>query len=149
MESWLRQSIFNHSSIYLNETSWQKVPEVLVLPTPNLWLIPSLMLPQSCWGVVSSAPEQETPLCSFFQRAEWKGVLLEVILMEYKLPSLGTQDHTRSLPLLHFKQRSTLSHSVSISEFTTFFKVSCAADFMLVSADTNAWWHFVNLPHKV
>lgn len=69
--------------------------------------------------------------------------------MEYKLLSLGTLDHTRSLPLPHFKQRSALSRSVSISEFTTFFKVSCAANFTLVSADTNACWHFVNLPHKV
>lgn len=69
--------------------------------------------------------------------------------MEYKLPSLGTQDHTRSLPLPHFKQHRALSRSVSISEFTTFFKVSCAANFALVSADTNACWHFVNLPHKV
>lgn len=69
--------------------------------------------------------------------------------MGYKLPSLRTQDHTGSFPLLHFKQQSALSRSVSVSVFAAFFNMSCAANFAWVSADIDAWWHFVNLPHKV
>lgn len=54
--------------------------------------------------------------------------------MGYKLCSLRTQDHTGSFPVLHFKQQGTLSRSVSVSVFATFFNMSCAAGFTWVSA---------------
>lgn len=73
---------------------------------------------------------------------------MEVTLTGYKLPSLRTQDHIGSFPLLHFKRPSALSHSVSVSVFAAFFNVSRAASFAWVSADVDAWWRFVNLPHN-
>lgn len=77
-------------------------------------------------------------LFALLQGAERKGGSLEVILVGGKLPSLRTQDHTGSFPLLHFKQQSTSSRSVSVGVFAAFFNLSCAANIAWVSADTDA-----------
>ena len=58
--------------------------------------------------------------------------------MGYTLLSLRTQDHAGSFPLLHFKQQSALSHSVSVSVCAAFFNLSYVANFAWVSADIDA-----------